>query len=128
MRRLRSKCLLCDGARDGNRYVCWCPASYARAFKIVDQPKPAIPHSIRHIFVGEQSYPSPAPVIIAGAMTGASVGPFGRDNYGNLRGDRPPDDGRLDFSFDDEVKDDFLPDMFGMFKDVTDLRSESSWG
>jgi hypothetical protein len=50
MHHLRSKCLLCDGASDGNRYVCWCPASYARAFKLVEQPKPVMLPDIRHMF------------------------------------------------------------------------------
>jgi hypothetical protein len=115
MRRLRSKCLLCDGARDGNRYVCWCPAAYARAFKIVDQPRPAIPRSIRHIFVPEQVYQNPHAVIFATSMA-----------HGDLRGRRPPDDGRLDFLMDEGVEEGFLPDMFGMFKYGDG--SASTWG
>ncbi len=56
-------------------------------------------------------------------MTGASIGHFGLNNYGDLRGDRPPDDGRLDFVLlEDDVEDDFLPDMLGLFNVVTDLR------
>jgi hypothetical protein len=61
---LRFKCSLCDGARTGNRFVCWCPASYARAFRVVDQPPPAAHRVIQQVIVSEHFFPqSPAPMI-----------------------------------------------------------------
>jgi hypothetical protein len=100
----RSPCPLCLGARSGNRYACWCPPGYARAFKITDQPQPAAHCVIKQIIVGEQFYPqTPAPLIV------------------HATGGRPPDDMLLDDD-EDGADDDFLPDMFGMFNVQRDLR------
>ena len=48
----RHYCSTCEGAACGDRFVCWCPASFARALRVTleNQPPPAtVPHMIMQI-------------------------------------------------------------------------------
>ena len=82
--------------------------------------------TIRPIIAPEQPCSNPAPMAVQMSARGSS----GSIGSADLCGDRPPDDGRADFLFDDDDGEyEYLPDMFGLFKDsgafnvVTDMRS-----
>jgi hypothetical protein len=69
--RRRSQCPECKLGRTINGFPCFCPPAYARAFKVVEKPTPlTAAHILRHIFVAEQIYAQPAPMIVQ--MTGQS--------------------------------------------------------
>jgi hypothetical protein len=96
-------------------YECTCDKQHYWPVEVTAQAMPAATPIIPpYVFVPEQVYQNPHPVIFASSMA-----------HGDLRGHRPPDDGRLDFVLmdDQDGEEDFLPDMFGLFNVVTDLRS-----